>query len=205
MLTANPWAFSAHAKDIWTLPEWEKREKLADCDFGVTCTEANHLHLQGLGNKPDRIHRVYHGLDFERFREPPDRPADNSGINKDRPVCLLSVGRAVPKKGYATLLNSLARLPTEQNWKFIHIGGGTELDSLQSLARQLDIDNKIEWKGAQPQEEVLASYRQADLFVLASVINEDGDRDGLPNVLMEAQSQKLCCVSTNISGTVFFI
>ncbi len=51
-----------------------------------------------------------------------------------------------------------------------------------------------------PQTEVLAQYREADLFVLPSKISDDGDRDGLPNVLMEAQSQGLACLSTRISG-----
>jgi hypothetical protein len=50
------------------------------------------------------------------------------------------------------------------------------------------------------QPDVLAGYRQADLFVLASKLAKDGDRDGLPNVLIEAQSQRLACVSTNVSG-----
>ena len=50
------------------------------------------------------------------------------------------------------------------------------------------------------QPEVLAAYREADLFVLASKIGKDGDRDGLPNVLIEAQSQRLACVSTRVSA-----
>ena len=51
-----------------------------------------------------------------------------------------------------------------------------------------------------PQPEVLAAYREADLFVLAAKVAADGDRDGLPNVLMEAQSQRLACIATDISG-----
>ena len=54
--------------------------------------------------------------------------------------------------------------------------------------------------GGQPQSMVLEALQSADLFVLPSIIGEDGDRDGLPNVLMEAQSQQLACLSTNISG-----
>jgi glycosyltransferase involved in cell wall biosynthesis len=50
------------------------------------------------------------------------------------------------------------------------------------------------------QPEVLAAYREADLFVLASKVAKDGDRDGLPNVLIEAQSQRLACVSTDVSA-----
>jgi glycosyltransferase involved in cell wall biosynthesis len=64
----------------------------------------------------------------------------------------------------------------------------------------LGIAARIQWLGALPQEQVLAAYRRSDLFVLAAQIAADGDRDGLPNVLMEAQSQRLACIATNISG-----
>ncbi len=64
----------------------------------------------------------------------------------------------------------------------------------------MKLESRIEWLGALPQTEVLARYRQSDLFVLPSRISDDGDRDGLPNVLMEAQSQQLACLSTSISG-----
>jgi len=74
------------------------------------------------------------------------------------------------------------------------------LEQLQAQARDLGLQDRIEWLGALPQTEVLAQYRSADLFVLPSKISADGDRDGLPNVLMEAQSQGLACLSTNISG-----
>ena len=71
---------------------------------------------------------------------------------------------------------------------------------LKAEAVRLGIGERIEWRGAQPQPEVLAAYRQADIFVLASKIAPDGDRDGLPNVLMEAQSQGLACVATDLAG-----
>jgi glycosyltransferase involved in cell wall biosynthesis len=54
--------------------------------------------------------------------------------------------------------------------------------------------------GAQPQDEVIESYRSADMFVLANCVAHDGDMDGLPNVMMEAQSQGLACVSTELSA-----
>ena len=72
--------------------------------------------------------------------------------------------------------------------------------SLKSLAETLQIAGRIIWQGAAPQEQVLEAYRGADLFVLASCIAEDGDRDGLPNVLMEAQSQRLAVVTTRLAG-----
>jgi glycosyltransferase involved in cell wall biosynthesis len=74
------------------------------------------------------------------------------------------------------------------------------LQELKLLASRLRIDDRIEWRGAQAQEVVLDAYRSADLFALPCRVSDDGDRDGLPNVLLEAQSQKLACVSTRISG-----
>jgi glycosyltransferase involved in cell wall biosynthesis len=115
-------------------------------------------------------------------------------------VQLVSVGRAVDKKGYDFLLDALADLPRDLNWTFSHIGGGELMHRLQQQARELGLENRINWLGALPQTEVLALYRKADLFVLPSRISNNGDRDGLPNVLMEAQSQRLACLSTNISG-----
>ncbi|NIR32321.1 MAG: glycosyltransferase family 4 protein [Gammaproteobacteria bacterium] len=200
LLTGLPWTCSAHAKDIWTLPEWEKREKLAECRWLVTCTEANRRHLRALAPHPDRVELIYHGLDFSRFPEPPGERPPRDGTQAEAPVVLLSVGRAVEKKGYEDLLAALAALPAACSWRFVHVGGGPLLPRLQERARRLGIAERVRWLGPQPQEEVLRQYRTADLFVLACRITGDGDRDGLPNVLLEAQSQKLPCVSTRLPG-----
>jgi len=198
MLLDLPWGFSAHAKDIWTIPEWEKREKLADCAFAVTCTEANVQHLRSLA-PTQRVQRVYHGLDFERFPDPGPRSSDQAdGVNGV--VELLSVGRAVKKKGYPILLQALSCLSADVRWRLTHIGGGGETENLRRLAQRLGVDERIRWLGALDQARVLEAYREAHIFVLASIITGDGDRDGLPNVLMEAQSQRLCCVATRVSG-----
>lgn len=113
---------------------------------------------------------------------------------------ILSVGRAVEKKGYDILLRALALLRGKAAFRFIHAGGGDELPKLKELASKLGIDGMIEWKGAMAQTEILDLYRSADIFALACRIGKDGDRDGLPNVLVEASSQNLVCVSTNVSG-----
>ncbi|MEM7207279.1 MAG: glycosyltransferase [Pseudomonadota bacterium] len=194
------WSCSAHAKDIWTIPEWEKRDKLASVDWLVTCTSANHEHLSALASDPAKVSLVYHGLDFGRFTEAPESTLARDGNDASDPVRIISVGRAVDKKGYTYLLEALANLPKDLNWRFQHIGGGELLETLKRQAQQLNIATNIDWHGAKPQTEVLECYRDSDIFVLPSVVSEDGDRDGLPNVLMEAQSQKLACISTDISG-----
>jgi glycosyltransferase involved in cell wall biosynthesis len=142
----------------------------------------------------------YHGLDFARFPAPANPRPSHDGTDPARTVTLLSVGRAVEKKGYEDLLQALAQLPERLHWRLVHIGDGTLHKALRAQAARLGLAARIDWRGALPQDQVLAHYRSADLFVLASRIAGDGDRDGLPNVLMEAQSQGLACLSTRVSA-----
>ena len=194
------WSCSAHAKDIWTSPDWELEEKLAQALWTVTCTASGHAHLQPLSADPARVHLSYHGLDLNRFGPFAGRNHKRDGSNPADPVRLVSVGRAVTKKGYDTLLEALALLPPGLHWRFDHAGGGELLDNLKEQAVRLGIDDRIVWHGAQDQAAVLALYRACDMFVLPCRIAPDGDRDGLPNVLVEAASQGLACISTTISG-----
>jgi glycosyltransferase involved in cell wall biosynthesis len=106
----------------------------------------------------------------------------------------------VPKKGYDDVLNALAALPSDLHWRFTHIGGGKLAKKLKGDAESLGLAGRIEWRGSQAQDAVVQACREADLFVLASKIAVDGDRDGLPNVLMEAQTQALPCLSTDVAG-----
>jgi glycosyltransferase involved in cell wall biosynthesis len=199
LLRGLPWTGSAHAKDIWTLPEWEKREKLASCEWLVTCTAANQAHLAALA-PPGRVELVYHGLDLSRFADFERTKEENRGEDPARPVVILSVGRLVEKKGTDVLLEALARLPAGRHWRFVHAGGGPLREALARRARSLGIAERVEWRGPCTQTELLEAYRAADLFALASRVARDGDRDGLPNVLAEAQSQGLACVATRVSG-----
>ena len=200
MIAGLDWTVSAHAKDIWTTPDWEKREKLGDARWAVTCTAAGRAHLASLAPRPEQVALCYHGLDLERFSPPASRPQGGDGSDPQCPVVLLSVGRAVPKKGYDDLLAALTLLPAGLAWRFVHIGGGGLVAGLRSRAESLGLASRIEWRGAEAQPAVLAAYRRADLFVLAAKVVGDGDRDGLPNVLMEAQSQRLACIATRVSG-----
>ena len=144
---------------------------------------------------------IYHGIDTRRFPPPPARaPRAATAPIRDRPVSILAVGRAVDKKGFDDLLAALARIPPERHWRLVHIGGGPLLRELEDTARRLGIAERIEWRGPQAQAAVLDAYRAADIFALPCRVGADGDRDGLPNVLLEAQSQKLACVSTRVSG-----
>ncbi len=196
MMTGRPWSASAHAKDIWTTPDWEKKEKIASCQWLATCTAAGAAELSRLAAEPGKVVLARHGLDLGRFPAPEGNRPLRDGSDPANPVAILSVGRAVEKKGYDDLLAALALLPRDLAWRLVHVGGGPLSQSLRRQASGLGLDGRIDWKGPQADAVVLAELRAADLFVLASRTARDGDRDGLPNVLMEAGSQGLALLAT---------
>lgn len=201
MITGTPWSCSAHAKDIWTSPDWELRQNLASTDWVATCTRVGWQHLRNLAPDPASVHLIYHGLDLSRFPPPSSAPEMvRDGSTPESALRILSVGRAVEKKGFDVLLTALAQLPNNLHWTWQHIGGGDLLSELKAQAEELGIADRITWHGALAQSQVLTAYRDSDLFVLPCRVAQNGDRDGLPNVLVEAQSQRIACISTPISG-----
>jgi glycosyltransferase involved in cell wall biosynthesis len=205
IMTGLSWTCSAHAKDIWTTPEWDLREKLREMRWAVTCTKAGRATLAGLAPNDDTVRLVYHGLDLSRFPPLIAPASERDGRNPDKPVRLLTVARAVEKKGLDALLAALSQLPADLAWRWSHIGGGPLTDALKGQAKQLGIADRITFRGSQDQTAVIAAYCDADLFVLPCRIGDDGDRDGLPNVLVEAASQGLALLSTPVSGVPEFI
>ena len=203
LITDRSWSVSAHAKDIWLTPEWEKREKLLSCKWAVTCSSYGFKHLNTFA--PGKTQLSYHGLDLTSLPEPPPARVINTGTLAANPICFLSVGRAVPKKGFNILLKALSMIPNSLSWRWVHIGGGQELNSLKKYAQNLGLENRIVWRGACDQGEVFKEYQIADIFILPSIIAENGDRDGLPNVVMEAASQELCCIASNVAALSEFI
>ncbi len=189
-----PWSCSAHAVDVWTTPTWEIKEKLSELQWMVTCTRANEEYLKTIAPTPSKVSLAYHGVDMSRFHN------DDVIIKSGSPVRFLSVGRAVEKKGYEDLLVALASLPAELDWTFTHIGSGPRLKRLKRMATSAGLERRTTWLGAQKQEEVIHAYQNSDVFVLPCKIDRNGDRDGLPNVLMEAQSQGLACIATRVSA-----
>ncbi|TDR93977.1 glycosyltransferase family 4 protein [Enterovirga rhinocerotis] len=205
ILTGLPWSFSAHAKDIWTTPDWEKREKMAEAEWGVTCTRHALAHLQTLAPEPERVSLLYHGLDLDRFPAPPESRPTRDGSDPADPIRILAVGRAVEKKGFDDLIAALAVLPPDLHWTLAHCGGGPLLDTLKAKAKAAGIGPRIAFMGTRAQPDIVNLMREADIFALPSREAEDGDRDGLPNVLMEAASQDLAILSTRLPGILEFV
>lgn len=189
-----PFSFTAHAKDLYTTLPRNLRIRCEAASFVVTCTDFNRRHLERLldGSRHAPIHVIHHGTDLARF---------NSSGRKVELGRVMSVGRLVPKKGYSYLIQALARLH-ERGVAFSgeFFGGGGQRDQLAVQIRESGLAGVVQLRGARLQEEVIASYRHAAVFALAPVVMEDGDRDGIPNVLVEAMASEVPVVATRMSG-----
>lgn len=191
------YSLSAHAKDVWTRPAWELREKLDGARFCVTCTAGNREHLARLAPRAT-VELVYHGLDRRLFAPPASFGSRRDGADPADPVRLLSVGRLLPKKGFDVLLQALARLAGHH--RLTLVGYGPAEAELRALATRLGLDGRVRFAGQLDHPAVRDLYRASDLFVLAPRVAPDGDRDGLPNVVVEALSQGLPVVTTRVAA-----
>jgi len=185
-----PFSVTAHAKDLYTTLPRNLRIRARAARFLITCTRFNAAHLAGVVSARTQV--VYHGTDLQRFS--PER----SHVEPQR---ILSVGRLVSKKGFKDLVDALALLQR----KGLHVradvyGGGPLRPELEARAHRLGLDGRLTFHGARLQDEILAAYRRATVFVLAPVVTNDGDRDGIPNVLVEAMASGVPVVATKISG-----
>jgi len=188
-----PFTFTAHAYDIWRerllLPE-----KLRAADMVVTCTDYNRRHLIDIYGAPaEKFRVVYHGVDLKRFQRRM-RPSN------ERPL-ILSVGRLVEQKGYEELLHVCADLVRKgHDFRCEIIGEGPLRQRLESLVDALGLRGVVTLPGHLVGDAVLDCYLHADLFVLLCTEASDGDRDGIPNTMIEAMAMELPVVSTRYSG-----
>ena len=193
-LAGVPFSFTAHAKDIYQHgTDYDLlRDKIAAASFVVTVSDYNRDHLTRIAGEGSRIRRLYNGVDLERFTP---HPISNGALT------VLTVGRMVQKKGFDVLLRAwpdvLAGCPGA---RLVVVGTGPEDTRLRSIAQKLEVGDSILWRGACTQEELRDELAAAHVFCLPCRVAEDGNRDGLPTVLLEALATGLPCVTTTIAG-----
>ena len=196
-LTGCSFSFTAHAKDIYLSDRGDLAIKMAAADFVITCTGFNRNYLAEIAAPNVSIHVCYHGVDLSRFTC--EREARRAG--SDEPLQILSVGRFCEKKGFPFLLQACCRLKQEGR-RFVCriIGFGPLQQELEGLIQTLQLGDCVVLVGKMTQDKLIHEYQRADLFVLPCLVTEEGDRDGIPNVLVEAMAMSLPVVSTPVSG-----
>ncbi len=185
-------SISAHAKDIYLTPPTELRANMADAKFVVTCTGHNATFLRSVAPGVP-VSKLYHGINCERLC-PGDAPPQV-------PPLILSVGRLRTKKGFDTLIDACSRLEADGlEFRCEIIGYGPEESALSAQIGHLGLSGKVRLLGKMGHDAVLSRMRAATLFALPCRIDADGDRDGIPNVVLEAMAMGVPVVSTSVSG-----
>src|ERR1044072_3859330 len=196
-----PFSFTAHAKDIYCSslnPAGLLRRKLRAARFVVTCTDANREHL--LNIEPNaNVRCIYHGLNAEFADLMLD--ASNAPAKTDR-LRALGVGRLVPKKGFDVLVEACAILKC-RGFHFETAIVGEHGEHEAQLRKQIEahgLKDIVRLIGPMEQSRLYTEYQRADVFCLPCRVLDNGDRDGLPNVLMEAMACGLPVITTPVSG-----
>lgn len=189
------YTFTAHAKDIYYQYEesTELDEKMRDAFATVTVSDYNLAYLkEQYGDDAKKAVRIYNGMDLRKF------PYNEF---TSREPHILAVGRLVAKKGFGVLLDAIALLK-KQNvaMRCTLVGDGALRDELRAQIETLGIGDVVTMVGPMPQPDIIEMMKTANMVVAPCVISEDGDRDGLPTVLLESMALGTPVISTQVAG-----
>ena len=200
-LTGVPYSVTAHARDLYQIPVPSLHARARDAAAVVTCCAANVDYLRSVlpPELHPRLRLIHHGVELDRF-VPAPRPAATPP-----PVEVLSVGRLVEKKGFPDLLHACRELKDTSAqgrapFRLRIYGDGPLRDELTGLRDRLGLQEEVELVGERNGEDVLRAYQRADVFALTPCVTADGDRDGVPNVIVEAMACGLPVVTTDAGG-----
>jgi glycosyltransferase involved in cell wall biosynthesis len=190
-----PFTFTAHAKDIFhqDVEAADLGRKVRQAAAVVTVSDFNLRHLRdGYPADASRLTRVYNGLDLSRFEH-------HSLAGRRRTI--VAVGRLVEKKGFDDLIRAAAILKRDGvRFDCKIVGAGEFEPALSALIGELNVKDVVELAGPRPQAEVAELVRSAGAFAAPCVVGADGNRDGLPTVLLEAMALGTPCVATDVTG-----
>jgi glycosyltransferase involved in cell wall biosynthesis len=194
-LTGIPFSFTGHARDVYQIPTAALAGRVREATAVVTCCQANVEHIRAAAaTAAVPVELIYHGVDLARFQPPNQRP------QSDVPL-ILSVGRLIEKKGFDDLLRACAILArSARRFRCQIFGDGPSSAALHALRDRLGLQSVVRFEGACTQDDLLPVYQRADIFALTPRVADDGDRDGIPNVLLEAMACGVPVVSTRVAG-----
>jgi len=190
-----PYSVTARAKDIFhkSADLDDLRSKFSDAAAVITISDYHVQYLRDtFGPLADRVQRIYNGLDLEEFPySPPDQ----------RAAVILAVGRLVPKKGFDDLISACVLLAERgRQFQCRIIGAGPLWQELDAQIDRLNLRSRVGLVGPLPQQAIIEEMRNAAVLAAPCVIDKEGDRDGLPNVIQEALALGTPVVSTDVTG-----
>jgi glycosyltransferase involved in cell wall biosynthesis len=200
-LTGVPYSITAHARDLYQIPVSSLRARVDAAEAIVTCCAANVDYMRRVlpAALHPRLRLIHHGVELERFV-----PATRA--DAVTPVQIVSVGRLVEKKGFPDLLRACHELKnastaTAPLFRLRIFGDGPMHADLTALRDRLGLHDEVELVGERNGDDVLRAYQRADIFALTPCVTADGDRDGVPNAIIEAMACGLPVLTTDAGGT----
>ena len=202
-ISGIPFSITAHGQDFMKDLGNDDllREICAAAEFVAAETDySRDLLRQRCPNSAAKIHRVYNGIDLERFPEPRDETA-RQAVAHDHLPRIVSVGRLVAFKGFDDLIDACAELARRRiDFVCDIIGDGPLRETLQAKIEQMDLSSRVNLIGSLPQGAVLEKLKAADIFALASTTDAQGATDVFPTVILEAMASARPVVSTRLAG-----
>lgn len=194
-LTGLPYSVTAHARDLYQIPRRSLRERADAATDVLTCCRANldYLDAELDAGAAAKARVIHHGVDLEQFV-----PASDVAVD-DR-VQILSVGRLVEKKGFPDLLRACVSVAAEHPFTLTIYGDGPLRADLERLRDELGLADVVVLAGEKDSSAIVAAMQAADVFAITPYVTPDGDRDGVPNVIVEALASGLPVVSTDVGG-----
>jgi glycosyltransferase involved in cell wall biosynthesis len=188
-------SFTAHAKDIYLSRKQELARKIQAAEFVLTCTGYNQKYLQDIYAGPTPIYLAYHGIDLSKFNNLDRAP------HPAEPPLILSVGRFCDKKGFPYLIEACRVLKARGcTFRCSIVGWGPLRDDLERMIVELNLSDCVSLVNEMTQDQLVHLYMTAGMFVLPCILTDNGDRDGIPNVLIEAMAMRVPVISTEVSG-----
>ena len=194
-------SISAHARDIF-VESGAARLKMRSAQFVAACTGEGVKHLSSLVPSAVRnqLHLIRHGIDMRRDVNGA-RDAYQEKHEQSVAPMILAVGRLVPKKGFEHLVEAFSKSAAEiARCRLVLVGDGPQRDHLAERVRSLCLEDRVQLLGWRANPEVQRLMRRAIAVVVPSVIGPDGDRDGVPNVVLEAMANGTAVIASRLAG-----
>jgi glycosyltransferase involved in cell wall biosynthesis len=182
-----PYGFSVHALDARKVTQSDLADRARDAACVIACNRDVAGDLRRAGAP---VHLIPHGVDLDRFRPTP--PPDGEVLS------VLAVGRLVPKKGFPVLIEAAARLLAPFSLRIA--GDGPQREALERQIGAAGLQGRVELIGPRTHDDLPAEYAAADIVVDPSVTDATGDRDGLPNVVLEAMSSGRPVIASDVGA-----
>ena len=199
LLTGVSYSFTSHARDLYQTDQGSLVRRAAKATHVITCCQANGEYLDAtLPNRfRSRIRLIHHGVDSREFHPLESSVAEAAG----KPPKVVAVARLVEKKGLSDLIRACGIAAAHgHGFTFLIYGEGPERGELSSLIEAMGLGSCVHLMGSCTQQDLVNVYQHADIFALTPFVTDDGDRDGIPNALMEAMACSLPVLVTNAGG-----